>query len=69
MNIIFHPAFYDVYDSDPAAAPGRMEPIIRELKKHSHYKIIAPDPADEKELLRAHSVEHIVSIRRSRVFL
>ena len=66
MNIIFHPAFYDVYDSDPAAAAGRMEPVIRELKKHAHYKIIAPDPANEKDLLRAHSAKHIDSIRRSR---
>jgi len=67
MNIIFHQAFYDVYDSDPAAAPGRMEPIIEELEKHPHYKFIAPEPADEKDILRAHSSEHVESIRRSPV--
>lgn len=65
MNIIFHQAYYGVYDTDPAAAPGRMEPIIQELKKHTHYKFIIPEPADEEDLLRAHSVEHIESIRRS----
>ena len=25
MKVIFHPRFYEVYTSDPAAAPGRME--------------------------------------------
>jgi acetoin utilization deacetylase AcuC-like enzyme len=67
MNIIFHQAFYDVYDSDPAAAPGRMEPIIEELEKYPHYKFITPDPADGEDLLRAHSPEHVESIRRSPV--
>ncbi|MBW2144655.1 MAG: histone deacetylase family protein [Deltaproteobacteria bacterium] len=67
MNIIFHQDFYGVYDTDPAAAPGRMEPIIEELKKHPHYKFIAPEPAGEEDLQRAHSAGHIESIRRTPV--
>jgi len=67
MNIIFHDDFYKEYDYDPAAAPGRMEPIIRELRKHPHYKFITPVPADEEDLLRAHSAAHIASIRESAV--
>jgi len=63
MNIIFHQAFYDVYDSDPAAAPGRMEPIIQYLEKYPHYKFIVPEPTGEEDLRRAHSAEHIESIR------
>lgn len=65
MNIIFHEAFYGVYATDPAAAPGRMEPIIRELKKYPHYKFIIPEPARQEDLQRAHSAEHIESIRQS----
>ena len=65
MNIIFHEAFYNVYDTDPAAAPGRMEPIIRELTKYPHYKFITPEPADEEDLRRAHSACHIDFIRQS----
>ncbi len=65
VNIIFDEAFYRVYDSDPAAASGRMEPIIRELERHPHYKFIAPAPAVEEDLLRAHTLEHIQSIRLS----
>ena len=64
MDIIFHEDFYQEYDDDPAAAPGRMEPIIRELRKHTHYRFITPVPADEEDLLRAHSASHIASIRK-----
>jgi acetoin utilization deacetylase AcuC-like enzyme len=65
MNIIFHQAYYGVYDTDPAAAPGRMESIIEELERHNYYKFIVPAPADEEDLLRAHSSQHIKSIRRT----
>ena len=33
MKVIFHPRFYEVYTSDPAAAPGRMEPMVKALEK------------------------------------
>ncbi|HWR89481.1 MAG TPA: hypothetical protein VN260_04440 [Dissulfurispiraceae bacterium] len=65
MNIIFHDSYYRVYDRDPAAAPGRMEPVMRELKKHPHYTFITPEAATEEDLKRAHSVLHIQTIRRS----
>jgi acetoin utilization deacetylase AcuC-like enzyme len=42
-----------------------MEPIIRELKKHPHYKFVTPVPAGEEDLLRAHSAAHIAFIRDS----
>ena len=64
MNIIFHEKFYETYDSDPAAAPGRMEPIMREFKKYPHYKFIAPEPALPQDILRAHSARHIENIKR-----
>jgi acetoin utilization deacetylase AcuC-like enzyme len=64
MNIIFHEKFYETYDSDPAAAPGRMEPIMRELKKYPHYKFISPEPATPKDIVRAHSVRHIENVKR-----
>ena len=65
MNIIFHEAFYRQYDNDPAALPGRMEPIIRELKRHPHYKFVVPERAGEEDLLRAHSASHVADVRRS----
>ncbi len=65
MNIIFHEAFYGVYAGDPAAAPGRMESIIQELKKYPHYTFITPEPAGHEDLQRAHSDAHIETIKGS----
>ena len=67
MNIVFHEAFYGVYAGDPAAAPGRMEPIVQELKKHPQYRFVSPEPAAQEDLRRAHSESHIVTIQRSSV--
>ncbi|HPD61591.1 MAG TPA: histone deacetylase family protein [Thermodesulfobacteriota bacterium] len=67
MNIIFHEKFYETYDADPAAAPGRMEPIMRELKKYPHYKFIVPEPAKPKDILRAHSAHHIEHIKEDSI--
>jgi len=55
MNIIFDKQFYETYDFDPAAAPGRMEPIIRELERHPQYTMIPPKPAGKEDIMRAHS--------------
>lgn len=65
MNIIFHEDYYQVYDADPAAAPGRMEPILRELTRHPHYAFITPKPAERKDLVRAHSARHIERIQEN----
>lgn len=65
MNIVFHEKFYEVYTSDPAAAPGRIEPIIEELKTHPNYTFITAHPALQEDLLRAHSLKQVESIRNS----
>ena len=64
MNIIFHEKFYETYAGDPAAASGRMEPIINELKKYSHYKFITPEAALPNDILRAHAAEHFENIQK-----
>ena len=63
MNIVFDKKFYETYDFDPAAAPGRMEPIMYELERHSHYRFIAPEPAQPEDILCAHSQRHLDEIR------
>jgi len=57
MKIIFHPRFYEVYTSDPAAAAGRMEPMVKALEKE--FEFIEPEPASEKDLERVHGRQHI----------
>jgi acetoin utilization deacetylase AcuC-like enzyme len=67
MHIVFHEKFYETYELDPAAAPGRMEPIIQELKKYPHYQFVIPEPAELKDILRAHSTRQVENIKHDPV--
>ncbi len=62
MKVIFHPRFYEVYTSDPAAGRGRMEAITKELK--GEFDFIKPEPASEEDLERVHGRSHIQSVKR-----
>ncbi|WP_244372779.1 hypothetical protein [Archaeoglobus fulgidus] len=48
MKIVFHPKFYTVYTSDPAAEAGRMEAIMEELRD---YEVVEPEPAKIEDIL------------------
>jgi len=61
MKVIFHSRFYEVYTSDPAAAPGRIEAIVKALGKE--FELIEPEPAVERDLERVHGRQHIQSIK------
>jgi acetoin utilization deacetylase AcuC-like enzyme len=61
MKIIFHPRFYEVYTSDPAAAPGRMESIVKALEKD--FEFVEPVPASERDLERVHGRSHIQYVK------
>ena len=61
MKVIFDPTFYNVYASDPAAAPGRMEAIVKALEKD--FEFVKPKPASERDLERVHGKEHIRSVQ------
>jgi len=62
MKIIFHPRFYEIYSSDPAAAKGRMEAIVKALEKE--FEFVEPEPAAERDLERVHGRQHIQSVKR-----
>ncbi|NHI93043.1 MAG: histone deacetylase family protein [Candidatus Lokiarchaeota archaeon] len=66
MKIVFHDNFYGSYTSDPAASEGRLEPIIKELKKYPDYEFIEPQRATDENILLAHTPEHVVSIKDDR---
>lgn len=61
MKINFHPRFYEHYTSDPAAAPGRMEAMVKALEKE--FEFIEPQPAMERDLERVHGRQHIQSVK------
>jgi acetoin utilization deacetylase AcuC-like enzyme len=62
MKVIFHPRFYEVYTSDPAAASGRMEPIVKELERD--FEFVEPKPASERDLEGVHGRSHIQDVKR-----
>ena len=66
MQVVFHPDFYDVYVSDPAAEPGRMEAIVREINGVARF--VEPREADLDDILRAHSSDHVESVKREGVY-
>lgn len=61
MRVVYHPEFEREYAADPAASPGRMESILTEVQ--GRYGVVEPEPANGEQLARAHSQEHIDSIR------
>lgn len=65
MKVIFHERFLEVYSTDPAAAPGRMEPIVKALQEL--YPFVEPEPAEEGDLERVHGRAHIESVKRDRL--
>jgi acetoin utilization deacetylase AcuC-like enzyme len=61
MNVLFHEDFYQVYTSDPAAAPGRMEAVVRVLEGRVDF--LQAEPALEEDLLAVHTDTHLHHVR------
>lgn len=66
MKVYFNEAFYQIYTADPAAAAGRMEAIVAALDGAVTFETI--QPADEIDLLRAHSPRHLEHVRDRGVY-
>ena len=63
MKVVFHDDFYQVYTSDPASAPGRMEAIVAEIENDVEFvKAVA---AGEDDIARVHDRAHIESVRHA----
>ncbi|MFW6110558.1 MAG: hypothetical protein ACOC6H_00820 [Thermoproteota archaeon] len=63
---MYYKGYQQVYSGDPAARPGRMESIYRELcGKHSFVK---PVSVNEKDLGLVHTQRHIDSIKSLGVY-
>ncbi|MCX7857862.1 MAG: histone deacetylase family protein [Deltaproteobacteria bacterium] len=62
MKIIFHEKFKEVYTTDPAAQPGRMEAIIGELQ--GKFEFLEPQEAKYEDLTLVHSKSHVDRIKK-----
>ncbi|MHA1734688.1 MAG: hypothetical protein ACTSU5_22350, partial [Promethearchaeota archaeon] len=69
MHIVYHPKFKPGgYSSDPAADPGRLDYIVEEIESHradGSWTVVEPEPATERDVLRAHTKSHVKRIKRN----
>ncbi|MBI5487300.1 MAG: histone deacetylase family protein [Deltaproteobacteria bacterium] len=64
MKILFHERFLERYSRDPAAEEGRLDGMLA-LARERH-EVVAPEPADARDVLRVHSRRHFDEIRSER---
>jgi acetoin utilization deacetylase AcuC-like enzyme len=60
MKVIFHSDFYKVYASEPAAAPGRMESVIKCLG--NSFDMVQAIAAEAEDIEAVHSESHIARV-------
>ncbi len=66
MKVVFHEDFYQVYASDPAAAPGRMEAVVAAIK--SEVDFVVAEPASESDILAVHTAAHVGFVRHQGLY-
>lgn len=62
MKVVFHPRYHEVYASDPAAAPGRLEPAAELLA--TRFPFVEPCPAAEEDVLLVHTARHLAWVKQ-----
>ncbi len=66
MKVIFHKDFYTVYTTDPAAAMGRLEPVVETISPHVEF--VEAQAATETQLELAHAKTHVERIKHLDLF-
>ena len=66
MKVIFHEEFYKVYTGDPAAAPGRMESIVKTIESHAEF--IQAEPAVRQHIAAIHTEMHIRQVENQGLY-
>lgn len=66
MKVIYHDDFNETYADDPAAAPGRIEAVFREIDDFATF--IAAVPAAQEDIASVHTRQHIDAVLREGVY-
>ncbi|MEW6665101.1 MAG: histone deacetylase family protein [Thermodesulfobacteriota bacterium] len=61
MKVVFHKDFYQVYTSDPAAEPGRLEAVMDVIEPH--VELVRPEPALEEDIAAVHGAPQIERVK------
>ncbi len=62
MKVVFHEDFYQSYCADPAAADGRIEPIVKAIRDKVTF--VEAIPAKREDIEACHSEYHVDHIKR-----
>ena len=66
MKVVYHEDYNEVYTSDPASAPGRIQAI--ETALIGKVTFITPVTATKEDILQVHTPDHIRSVEREGVY-
>ena len=66
MKVFYHDDFRQVYVSDPAAAPGRIESVLAQIKNEVSFEDVLFAGADDIEAI--HSSYHIKYVERQGLY-
>jgi len=61
LKVVYHERYREVYSSDPASQPGRIDSIYNEL--HTQFEFVRPEPAKEEDLLLVHGKGHVEYVK------
>jgi len=65
LKVVYHDRYREVYSSDPASAPSRIESILDQLK--THFDFVEPELASEQDVLLVHNQEHVDNVKAHRL--
>ena len=66
MKVVFHKDFHHSYTSDPAAATGRIEAVLKVIKDRVDF--VQAVPAAEEDIAAVHTKYHIAEVTRERLY-
>ncbi|MCU0572887.1 MAG: histone deacetylase family protein [Syntrophobacteraceae bacterium] len=66
MKVVTHSDFLQVYTNDPAAAPGRIEPILEAIRDAAEFE--EPLPAAWDDIEAVHTQRHMQRVEREGVY-
>jgi len=61
LRVVYHQRYREVYSSDAAATPGRIESIYEEMV--GHFEFVEPRPGTKDEIGLVHSESHIAHVK------
>jgi len=66
MKVVFHEDFYQVYASDPAAAQGRLEAVVKVIEPVTDF--VKAEPSSEADIAAVHTDLHLRRVKQMGVY-